>query len=353
MTGFAIATLGPVPLLLLAMGLGGPWVWLALAVMGGLIPLLDRLLPEVEGNVAPSDGMGEGLTITLGLVHPGLVALALVWLCGPGGVQGWSVLPAALALALWFGQVSHPGAHELIHRPRRLSRRLGRGVYASQLFGHHASAHPKVHHRWVASPHDPNTARLGESFWRFLPRAWAGSFVAGLRAERRDLQRASRKRRHPYLGDMAIALGLCALALASGGARGLLIYVAICAIAQLQILQSDYVQHYGLLRQSRANGRLEPVGPLHSWNTPHAASAAMMLNAPRHSDHHMHPQRGYPTLQLEHADMPVLPHGLPVMATLALFPRRWRRVMDARVAGCRSERTAPGTPPPETPPQRF
>jgi alkane 1-monooxygenase len=58
----------------------------------------------------------------------------------------------------------------------------------------------------------------------------------------------------------------------------------------------------------------------------------MMLNAPRHSDHHMHPTRSFPTLELSGNDMPMLPHALPVMACLALVPKLWRRIMDRRVA---------------------
>jgi alkane 1-monooxygenase len=60
-----------------------------------------------------------------------------------------------------------------------------------------------------------------------------------------------------------------------------------------------------------------------------------MLNAPRHSDHHAHPARAYPALRLGAADTPgrpVLPRSLPVMATLAMVPPLWRRMMDPRVA---------------------
>ncbi|HSG55886.1 MAG TPA: fatty acid desaturase, partial [Paracoccaceae bacterium] len=100
----------------------------------------------------------------------------------------------------------------------------------------------------------------------------------------------------------------------------------------MQLLLSDYVQHYGLRRRTRADGRLEPVGPQHSWNAAPWFSAAVMLNAPRHSDHHLNPARPYPALRLDAASMPVLPRSLPVMAMLALWPAAWRRVMDAKVA---------------------
>ena len=58
----------------------------------------------------------------------------------------------------------------------------------------------------------------------------------------------------------------------------------------------------------------------------------MMLNAPRHSDHHMHPSRAFPALELTPGTMPMLPRSLPVMAVLALVPPLWHRVMDRRVA---------------------
>ncbi len=60
--------------------------------------------------------------------------------------------------------------------------------------------------------------------------------------------------------------------------------------------------------------------------------AAMTLNAPRHSDHHVTPQRPYPALHLTPATMPILPGSLPVLAALALVPPLWRRVMDPLAA---------------------
>lgn len=353
MTRFLIATCLPLPLLVAAAALGGGWSWAAFLWMTLGVALMDRLLPPNWHNGDPEADFtaGERLSLLLALAHLGLVGLALIWVCGAGtlntpGVSGWAVLPTLLAFANWFGQVTHPNAHELIHRPARPLRRLGRLLYATMLFGHHASAHPKVHHVWVATPEDPNTARRGEGFWHYFPRAWVGSFRAGLAAERRDLKRAGRSVwRNPYLGDIAVAVGIMAAALLLGGLRGLALWIALCLLAQGQILLSDYVQHYGLERTRRADGRYEPVAMRHSWNAPQAASQAMMLNAPRHSDHHLHAGRLYPGLQLDRS-MPILPRGLPVMATLALWPRGWRRVMDPRLAEWRRTAGNSGTPMP-------
>ena len=117
-----------------------------------------------------------------------------------------------------------------------------------------------------------------------------------------------------------------------GGLTGLGALLAIAAYAQIQLFLSDYVQHYGLRRKMLESGRFEPIGPNHSWNAPHWYSSAMMLNAPRHSDHHTRPSRSFPFLELDESTMPILPQPLPVMACLALVPNIWRRVMDRRVA---------------------
>ena len=126
-----------------------------------------------------------------------------------------------------------------------------------------------------------------------------------------------------------ISLGVAALLAGWAGVFGLIL---IAAYAQIQLMLSDYVQHYGLRRERLADGRMEPMGSQHSWNTPHWYSSAMMLNAPRHSEHHMHPAKPFPALGLDADTMPILPRPLPVMAVVALLPPLWRRMMDRRVA---------------------
>ena len=98
----------------------------------------------------------------------------------------------------------------------------------------------------------------------------------------------------------------------------------------MQLLMSDYVQHYGLRRGLTAHVKVHAFSAKHSWNSPHWLSSAMMLNATRHSAHHAHPARSYPALTIE-KDVPMLPKHLPLMASIALLPPLWRRIMDGRV----------------------
>ncbi|MFU1478175.1 alkane 1-monooxygenase [Roseovarius sp. C7] len=331
MITFAIATVTPMLLVMVAAVLGGGWAWAALFYMTAMVAGMDRLIARDVGNAAPEAEFpaARPLLWLLGLGHFAVLAVALCGLVSvPGGVAG--KLALGIATGLIFGQISHPVAHELIHQPGRGARLLGRLIYSSLLIGHHASAHLRVHHIHVGSDADPNTPRLGRGFYRYALSAALGSYRAGLAAESGMLRRAGRPLwRHPYLLYGAVAVLMLVAVWQGLGRAGVLIYVALCLHAQMQIYLSDYVQHYGLRRQHDGRGRLEPVGPAHSWNSPHWFSSALMINAPRHSDHHVTPSRPYPALRLGD-EMPMLPYPVPVMGVLALWPPLWRRVMDGR-----------------------
>ena len=220
MIGFLVATLVPIPLLILATVKGGIVAWIVLGYLTIFTALLDHILPRNWHNLnaAREFRSGHSLSIALGVVHLFLAVIAVRYLGGAGGAEGWDILPAILAYGIYFGQVSHPNAHELIHRSGREAVQLGKIVYTSMLFGHHASAHPKVHHVYVATPYDPNTALLGENFYHFFFRAWFGSFREGLRIETHDLRRSGRPfTDHPYIGYVLGAAAMIALAWLGAG----------------------------------------------------------------------------------------------------------------------------------------
>ena len=349
---FALFAFSPVPLIFLGALFGGIFPWLALAWITAGVFVLDRRIvkpaPDAPGGseFPAADKLSRALAIT----HFALLPLVVASVAGYAGISGPARLALLAAAGLWFGQVSNANAHELIHRSERKLFALGKWIYISLLYGHHTSAHRLVHHSAVATHADPATATLGESFWSYAPRAWIGAFRTGFAQEKlRQAQRAANTtgkltlrmriaRLNPYVTYIAggswflIGMGLLF------GTSGVAAYVAICGYAQLQLLLSDYVQHYGLLRRDIAPGQPEPVTEAHSWDAAETVSSLLMLNAPRHSDHHAHPDRPYPALQLRDItapDRPMLPRSLPAMAALALFPAQWHAVMDQRVLALR------------------
>jgi alkane 1-monooxygenase len=208
-------------------------------------------------------------------------------------------------------------------------------------YGHFYVEHNRGHHVRVATPEDPASSRLGETFWAFLPRTMVGSARSAWALERRRLARTNRGPWHPrnqVLSAWALSALLMAALLGLAAARDpgslpqvavLLAVQALYAASLLEVV--NYMEHYGLRRREVAPGRYERCDPTHSWNSNSLASNVLLYQLQRHSDHHANPARRFQALR--HFDAsPQLPRGYASMIVVAYVPRWWRRVMDPKVA---------------------
>ncbi len=244
-------------------------------------------------------------------------------------------------IALFFGVGVITGtiginySHELMHQKNKLERFLADALLAMVLYSHFRSEHLLVHHRYVATPRDPVTARYNEGFHRFYPRVLHQCWHSAFQAEADMLARKSlpwTNARNPFWKYWAMQGACLILALILGGwtGVGLLLVQAGVAIWQLELV--NYIEHYGLTRKHLGDGKYEHVKPHHSWNAAHRASNWLLINLQRHSDHHYKPDRRFPVLQNYGPDeAPQLPYGYPVMTMAAMIPPLWRRIMNPRV----------------------
>jgi alkane 1-monooxygenase len=241
-----------------------------------------------------------------------------------------------IGLALTVGMVSGIAintAHELGHKRDDLERWLSKVALAQSGYGHFFVEHNRGHHVRVATPEDPASARLGESFYAFWPRTVAGSLRSALAIEREHLTRDGRRFwtfRNDILSAWVMSLLLFgALVLAFGPV--VLPYLLLQAVIGFSLLEVvNYLEHYGLLRSHREDGRYERTRPEHSWNSNNVASNVLLYHLQRHSDHHANPLRRYQALR-NFDEAPQLPTGYAGMIVLAAFPPLWRRVMDPRL----------------------
>lgn len=225
-------------------------------------------------------------------------------------------------------------AHELIHRPGRFELGLGDVLLALVTYPHFAIEHVYGHHRHVATPADPVTAREGEGLYPFWARAVPASVVSAWRIER---HRARRFGRSPWtLGNRMVRYGLTMALIylwvaAVWGALGVIAFAGQSVIAFLLLETINYIEHYGLRRAEIAPGQFEPVMARHSWDSNHRFSNWLLINLARHADHHLLASKRYQALDPTEA-APQLPAGYGTMILLALVPPLWRRIMDPRLA---------------------
>jgi alkane 1-monooxygenase len=228
-------------------------------------------------------------------------------------------------------------AHELGHKKEHHERWFARIALAPCGYGHFFIEHNRGHHVRVATPEDPASSRLGESFWGFWPRTVVGSVRNGWRLEKSRLRRTGKSTRwgawtlrNDVLNAWAMTIVLWIVVVALFG-FGVLPYLLLQAVLAFSLLEAvNYLEHYGLLRQTLPTGRFERVTPRHSWNNNHLTTNLFLYHLQRHSDHHANPTRRYQALR-HFDDSPQLPAGYAAMIVLAYFPPLWRRVMDKRV----------------------
>lgn len=260
---------------------------------------------------------------------------ALVWSCWVlGSDQSSTVGKVGLAITVGLvGGVAINTAHELGHKRDEHERWLSKIALAQSAYGHFYLEHNRGHHVRVATPEDPASSRLGESFWAFLPRTVIGSLRSAWALESSRYAKAGKSHwtwRNDALNAWAMTAVLFAgLILAFGLEIGpYLVLQAVVGFSLLEVV--NYLEHYGLLRQRSANGRYERTRPEHSWNSNNTASNVLLYHLQRHSDHHANPTRRYQALRSMDA-APQLPTGYGGMIVVALLTPLWRRVMDKRL----------------------
>jgi alkane 1-monooxygenase len=319
----------------------GLWLWIGPIVILGIVPVIDLMTGLDRSN--PPDDLITALEgdkyyrwityLFLPLQYAGFVTV--FWFLAHGNLSVIDKVGLALTIGV-IGGIGINTAHELGHKKESLERWLSKIALAPSFYGHFYIEHNHGHHSRVATPQDPASSRVGESFYRFWPRTVLGSLTSAWRLEKR---RFARRGQHPFrigndvLNAWLMSVVLWGVVLVWLGI-GVLPYLVLQAVIAFTLLEAvNYLEHYGMLRQrvgAPGHERYERVAPSHSWNSNNIATNVLLYHLQRHSDHHANPTRRYQTLR-DYQESPVLPTGYAGMILVALFPPAWRRVMDPRV----------------------
>ena len=155
-------------------------------------------------------------------------------------------------------------AHELGHKRASLERWLSQVALAQSGYGHFFIEHNRGHHVRVATPEDPASSRLGESFWAFLPRTVIGSLRSAWELERARLDRMGRSPwtlRNDILGAWAMTVVLFGALTAIFGVVVLpyLLVQAVLGFCLLEVV--NYLEHYGLRARGARTGATSAPAP--------------------------------------------------------------------------------------------
>ena len=311
---------------------------LPLVVSYGLMPLLDALIGEDRNNppeaVVPqleADRYYRWLTwVTVPLHFVALIGCA--WWAGTHDLSWWALLMLAYVAGTDSGLGINTG-HELGHKHTAAEQWLARLVLAVPAYGHFTVEHGRGHHRFVSTPEDHASSRMGESIYRFALRELPGGMHRAWQLEAERLRAGGRSpwSVHNTMLQSYAVTAVLQLGLVAAFGWVMLPFLAVHnMVAWWQLTSANYVEHYGLLRERLPSGKYEAPQPHHSWNTNHLVTNLATFHLQRHSDHHAHPSRRYQSLR-HFEQLPQLPSGYFGMFPLSYVPALWFKVMDPRL----------------------
>ena len=312
-----------------------PWIILPLipffinleAVFKNDVPNLDRHTPEskVFWHMA--------ILVTWAVCYPLLVMVVLWAVCNRPDLMLYECIVLLLFCGM-LGRLTVLTSHDLLHRPKFWMRRLAEFAVSALAMPHWHTEHVYSHHAHVATPLDRESARVGQNFYHYFFTSLPYVYAESIRFQLRRLARRGLPfwhRSNPILLWVGMWVGWIVFALVVGGWWGLAAWAFIVVFAAWGTRSVDYIQHYGLQRILKPNGKYEPIQPHHSWNYS-SSSNYLYFSIQRHSDHHDRPTKPYPLLQrLPEDKAPSLPSGYGSMMGLILFPSAWFRKMNPLV----------------------
>ncbi len=338
MMGLVVPLLPAVCWALVSLTGSGLFWWFGPVFLYGLVPVIDYFAggdkenpPESLVPVLENDRYYRWITFAYIPIQYASTFFG-AWMAVRGGLAGWEIAGLLVTVGIVNG-VGINTAHELGHKKEELERWLAKITLAPVAYGHFFVEHARGHHVRVATPEDPASSRMGESFWRFLPRSVIGSLRSAWHLEKDRLGREGKSVWHwqnHNLQAWAMTVVLFAGITLWLGWAALPFLLLQAAYGSALLENVNYLEHYGLMRRKGADGRYERCQPQHSWNSNNTVTNLLLYQLQRHSDHHAHAMRRYQALR-HFEQAPQLPGGYAALIPLTYFPMLWFRLMDHRV----------------------
>jgi alkane 1-monooxygenase len=312
----------------------GLYAWTPLLYVFFIVPLVELFIAPNPVNLDAAEEQlakaNKWYDVVLWCTVPCQYFLLYTFLTHIGSSQSISdTVGSIIGMGLLCGTFGINVAHELGHRTNPFEQFLAKSLLLTSLYMHFFIEHNKGHHKHVATPHDPSTAKFKQTVYAFWIQTFIGTYLSAWHIAIED---AKKKQRFlpAVLNEMMlfqiIQIALVVFIFLNFGITIATYFILAAFIGAILLETVNYIEHYGLQREKGSTALFERVQPHHSWNSNHIIGRLMLFELSRHSDHHYMASRKYQVLRnMEEA--PQMPTGYPGMIILSLFPPLWFKVM--------------------------
>jgi alkane 1-monooxygenase len=314
-------------------------VWFPLFLAWIFIPLVELFIKPDPGNMeAAEEELAKAdkiYDLILYLIVP-LQFIALYFFLKnitDNSLAWYDITGRVMVMGLMCGVFGINVGHELGHRVNIFEQTLAKMLLLTSLYMHFFIEHNKGHHKRVATPEDPSSARYGEWVFTFYFRTIILSYLSAWQIAGNDVRKKNKAVISLYnemIQFHLIQIAFVAMIFIVFGWQAMVYFFIAAGIGILLLETVNYIEHYGLQRKELGEGKYERAMPVHSWNSDHLIGRLFLFELSRHSDHHYLASRKYQVLR-HHDDAPQMPTGYPGMMILALMPPIWFWVMNKKI----------------------
>ena len=317
---------------------GGPYVYLTVVYTFIFIPILESNTKEYINEYSDDEKKNRNLDpffdfllyLNIPIVF-GIFFVSLDTLLYTDSVS--EIIGIILSASIVMATNGINVGHELGHRKSLFSRTCSKLLYLPCQYMHFFIEHNYGHHINVATPDDPATAKYKQNLYSFWISSVTKTYLSAWRIQLK-LLKVSKLSFFSLRNDMIFyTLFQIAFLIFIYLNYGLIItlYSLLMSIGSFLFLETiNYVEHYGLLRKIKPNGKYERVKPHHSWNSNHTIGRITLYELTRHSDHHFKSSKKYQVLE-SIEDSPQLPYGYPTSILISFLPPLWFKIMNPLV----------------------
>jgi len=308
------------------------YAWVLMPIAELFISPDSKNLTAAEEELAKKDKIYDYLLYIIVIFQYGALYIFLTSM-QTSDLPWWETTGRVFSMGLLCGTFGINVAHELGHRVNTYEQAFAKALLLTSLYMHFFIEHNKGHHKNVATPKDPSSARYNEPVFGFYFRTIIFSYRSAWEIANGEMKKRKLPALHwknEMLQAQVIQLVFVAGIALLFGKLITLYFLAAASIGILLLETVNYIEHYGLQRQQRPDGNYERAMPHHSWNSNHILGRLMLFELSRHSDHHYLASRKYQVLQ-HHENAPQLPTGYPGSMLMALLPPLWFYVMNKKI----------------------
>ncbi len=314
-------------------------VWIPLFYAFIVIPILELFISPNSSNLNAAEEEVVKADKTYDMIIYLVVALQFLALSGflygfiHDELTTMDIAGRITAMGILCGVFGINVGHELGHRVNKFEQGLAKALLLTSLYMHFFTEHNKGHHKRVATPEDPSSARYGEMIYTFYFRTIIFSYISAWHISNDEMRKKGNavfSLKNEMIQFTFIQLALIGLIFLMTSWLITLYFIAAAFIGIILLESVNYIEHYGLQRKSTGEGKYERAMPEHSWNSDHIIGRLMLFELSRHSDHHYLASRKYQILR-HHDNSPQMPTGYPGMILLSLFPPAWFYVMNRKI----------------------